>query len=406
MNIAIVTTWFERGAAYVSRQYMNSLSGVHNVFIYARGGEKFAVHNKEWDLPNVTWGKRLPVSFPSALDLKDFKRWIKEKNIEIVFFNEQWWWEPVLFCVENGIKVGTYVDYYTEETIPFFGCYDFLVCNTKRHYSVFNWHPQCYYIPWGTDVEIFKPKSFNPVNPNMITFFHSSGFSPKRKGTDFVIKAFERIKNKAKLVIHSQVNIGKHFPELMPLINELIKSESLNYIEKEVSAPGLYHLGDVYLYPSRLDGIGLTIAEALACGLPAIVSNNPPMSEFATKDVGKLVNISTFYSRADGYYWPQCDVDLDSLSNAMQEYVDNFSNILNYKKSAREFTERALDWKKNSIGLSGIFSKIDKITNCSLNKILVNRIRYYEKSKIGLRNKLYLKYPYLFYLVKLFLRKE
>ena len=58
MNIGIVTTWFERGAAYVSRQFMDVLSKGNNVFIYARGGEAYAIDNPKWNLPNVHWGKR------------------------------------------------------------------------------------------------------------------------------------------------------------------------------------------------------------------------------------------------------------------------------------------------------------------------------------------------------------
>lgn len=38
MNIGIVTTWFERGAAYVSRQYLEALRSDSNnsVYIYMR----------------------------------------------------------------------------------------------------------------------------------------------------------------------------------------------------------------------------------------------------------------------------------------------------------------------------------------------------------------------------------
>ena len=42
MNIGIVTTWFDRGAAQVSKQYMDVLQENNDVFIYARGGEKYA----------------------------------------------------------------------------------------------------------------------------------------------------------------------------------------------------------------------------------------------------------------------------------------------------------------------------------------------------------------------------
>lgn len=57
MNIAIVTTWFERGAAYVSRQYRQALMRSHQVFIYARGGEAYAATDPVW---NGRWVKSEP----------------------------------------------------------------------------------------------------------------------------------------------------------------------------------------------------------------------------------------------------------------------------------------------------------------------------------------------------------
>ncbi len=40
INIGIVTTWFERGASYVSQIYMKAFQKEgHKVIIYARGGE-------------------------------------------------------------------------------------------------------------------------------------------------------------------------------------------------------------------------------------------------------------------------------------------------------------------------------------------------------------------------------
>lgn len=56
MKIGIVTTWFERGAAYVSRQYMQSLENEgHEVHIFARGGEYYGSNLDIWDSSKVTW---------------------------------------------------------------------------------------------------------------------------------------------------------------------------------------------------------------------------------------------------------------------------------------------------------------------------------------------------------------
>ena len=51
--IGIVTTWFERGAAYVSRAYRDALDSAFEVQIYARGGERCAPGDPRWDGPEV-----------------------------------------------------------------------------------------------------------------------------------------------------------------------------------------------------------------------------------------------------------------------------------------------------------------------------------------------------------------
>lgn len=171
MKIGIVTTWFERGAAYVSRQYMKLLERNNNVFIYARGGEKYAKNNKEWNLPNVTWGKKaLFQTNGTPINKLDFSRWIKSNKIDIILFNEQQWWPPIIWAKELGVIVGSYIDYYTEETVPLFEVFDFLICNTERHFSVFDWHKQCFYVPWGTDVELFKPRRKREIDKDKVVF--------------------------------------------------------------------------------------------------------------------------------------------------------------------------------------------------------------------------------------------
>lgn len=362
MNIGIVTTWFDRGAAYVSRQYRDVLKAKHNVFIYARGGETYAKGDPVWDDDRVTWAKKSIFQSIHAVNKADFQSWLKLNSIDIVFFNEQHQWEPIFLCNELGIKTGGYIDYYTKETVPFFGCYDFLICNTKRHYRVFNWHSQAFFIPWGTDTNLFKPTTLSPVMPDCVTFFHSGGMSPERKGTDLVVKAFARLRGHARLVIHVQRNLKQCFPNLRNLIQSMENEGRLVCYEKTVPAPGLYHLGDVYVYPSRLEGIGLTIAEALACGLPVITSNNPPMNEFIDDSNGSLVKISRLFMREDNYYWPQCVVDVDNLCECMQNYVDQGSRLIEFKQAARTYAEVHLDWSKNARDVPLLFERVQMRT--------------------------------------------
>ena len=188
--------------------------------------------------------------------------------------------------------------------------------------------------------------------------------SPERKGTYDLINAFSKVTGDTSLIIHTQVSLTSKLNalpnknKLLQTISDLLKARKLIIIEKTVTAPGLYYLGDVYVYPSHLDGIGLTQAEALACGLPIIVPDNPPMNEFIGKENGIAVPIDKLWSRSDGYYWPQCNVNLEKLTNAMQKYVDNYKNISYFKNSARNYAEKYLDWEKNSRSLSDEITKI------------------------------------------------
>jgi 1,2-diacylglycerol 3-alpha-glucosyltransferase len=370
MNIGIVTTWFERGAAYVSRQYRDVLSNEHNVFIYARGGEARGRGDPHWDGPDVFWGRRTWSMESTHMDLGEFRRWLTQNKIELVLFNEQRWWPPVWMCREMGIRTAAYVDYYTEKTIPMFGAYDLLLCNTRRHAEAFEWHPQCQYIPWGTDVDLFRPQEGAHVQgTGAPVFFHSAGMDPRRKGTLYLLRAFSKLAPPARLLIHTQVDIARKCFETHDLIAQLRQRGMIEIAYKTVAAPGLYHRGDVYVYPALLEGIGLSVPEALACGLPAIVPDNPPMNEFVQDGVsGSLVRVERLTARSDGYYWPKCHVSIDALAGAMQDYVDRFDTLAGEKHKARAWAEKKLDWATNARELGAILQETQPIERALFEK--------------------------------------
>lgn len=380
MNIGIVTTWFERGAAYVSKAYLATLSDKHNVYIYARGGEKYGINDPNWDFPYVTWGQLPHIPRINYIEWEDFKNWIDKNQIEILLFNEQISWDVILKCQALNILLGTYIDYYTKDTISFFGLFDFLLCNTKRHLSVFSWHPQAIYIPWGTNIEICQPMITKIERKKPIIFFHSAGFGGVkfRKGTDILVKAFRHVKGNVRLVIHSQANIDRYGD-----IKELIlNDERIEFLEKTVPLPGLYHLGNVYVYPSRLEGIGLTVMEAMACGLPVISTDTPPINEFVIDGFnGKLVPVEKQIPRRDNYYWDQSICSEEKLTESMQYYVDNISILETQSTNASNFAMEKLDWKKNSIHLPYLFTRIQPKRN--FDRSLHTLVRRYENREIS-----------------------
>ena len=60
MKIGIITTWFERGASYVSKLYRQALEQENEVYIYARGGLRS--DKAEWNDSKVSYGLSLPIN--------------------------------------------------------------------------------------------------------------------------------------------------------------------------------------------------------------------------------------------------------------------------------------------------------------------------------------------------------
>lgn len=356
MNIGIITTWYERGASYVSKAYADLLQAKNNVYIYVRDGE-YAKSDEKWSQNNVTWGWEL---FSTDIHFTHFKKWILENKLDILFFNEQRDFEVILKTKKAfpNIVIGSYIDYYTQEMVPKFKFYDFVICNTKRHYSVFKDVTESYYVPWGTDVELFTPNGRK--EHEKIVFFHSVGMSP-RKGTRKLVKAFikgELYKN-SRLILHTQIDISR----VTDYSLEEMQQYGIEVIHKTVGAPGLYHLGDVYVYPTTLEGLGLTIYEALAAGMPVVITDCPPMNEVITEEVGKLVSVDQYYTREDAYYWPLADVNEDSLCEAMRYYIENQDELQKFQKKARDYAVQKWNWNDRENEVNRIFK-----TACRVNE--------------------------------------
>lgn len=339
MKIGIVTVWKERGAGYVSQQIVNSLhSQGAEVFVFSRGGEPGLRLLPEASATSVTVATEFDNFITTYISKKELENWMLNHQLEVVIFNEQHWWEPVVWCRDLGITVGSYIDYYKANTIDLFGLYDFLICNTKRHFEAFSWHPGAIYIPWGTNIDQFQPPASSNFGSSKVRFLHSAGMSPFRKGTDLLIEAASCIEDEFELLIHSQT--------VLPEIND----SRIKIIRGDLNASDFYKLGDVYVYPSRLDGIGLSLPEAVASGLAVIVPDSEPMTDFCMQDFAQVVSIQKTYSREDGYYWPVREVSVEELALAMEFFI-GCGQLTLAKEKARSWATDNLDWSKNSQSL-------------------------------------------------------
>lgn len=137
------------------------------------------------------------------------------------------------------------------------------------------------YIPNGVDIAPFSGKSIHYTHPMK---FLCVGRLEHQKGFDFMIEAAMNLK---KVTGDFQVNIignGSLRDELAMRISSSSLEDTvhlLGSVPKEELVQQ-YICSDAFILPSRWEGMPLTLLEAWAAGLPAIVTNVGGLPEICT----------------------------------------------------------------------------------------------------------------------------
>jgi glycosyltransferase involved in cell wall biosynthesis len=135
-------------------------------------------------------------------------------------------------------------------------------------------------VPPGYDKALFKPldeefkkdflKRYGLEEPFIL--FVGSLFPYKNIKT--LLKTFLDIQGK---IPHSLIVVGK-----IELSQEkLPEHKRIHYLDyvQPTDIPGFYSYADIYVHPSLVEGFGMTIVEAMACGTPVISSNGGSLPE-------------------------------------------------------------------------------------------------------------------------------
>ncbi len=105
-----------------------------------------------------------------------------------------------------------------------------------------------------------------------------------RKGLDTLVDAFARVRGTYEdigLVIAGKR--GWYTARLFADIGRLGLAETVIFTDyvRDEDLPALYCAADVLALPSRYEGFGLTVLEAMACGTPVVCSNSSSLPEVA-----------------------------------------------------------------------------------------------------------------------------
>jgi glycosyltransferase involved in cell wall biosynthesis len=129
--------------------------------------------------------------------------------------------------------------------------------------------PRSYCIPYHCDLEPFLATRRRRPDGNVVFLF--CGQMIARKGVDLLLSAFQRLGGGARLLL---VGREAELPHLLAPLPAAVR-QRIEYAGFQLpdDLPRFFAQADVFVLPSRYDGWGVVINQALGAGLPIVCSD-------------------------------------------------------------------------------------------------------------------------------------
>lgn len=130
----------------------------------------------------------------------------------------------------------------------------------------------------GIDFEKFNKKYIKQMYEDKIRVGCVARIDPQAKGQDVLIRAIREVKNKKNNIEcyfagEPNKNDNDILIKLKELVDELDIKNSIYFLGKIDNINGFLNKIDIFVLPSRYEGFGLALVEAIAARVPVIASN-------------------------------------------------------------------------------------------------------------------------------------
>jgi glycosyltransferase involved in cell wall biosynthesis len=164
-------------------------------------------------------------------------------------------------------------------------------------------------VPEGVDTELFRPGCRKPEAGRPFRFL-AVGKWEDRKGIDDLVRAFAaefQPGEAVELVLHC---FNRYLPHLdqEARVRQLVSGP---HAPIDISPPcslaelaELYAASDAFVLPFRAEGWGLPTMEAMACGLPVIVTDYSAPRDYINSENAYPIRVDRMADVFDGYFFP------------------------------------------------------------------------------------------------------
>lgn len=358
LRVGLVTAWAECGMGYLAKNWVHTFDKNLDKMeyqIYSRAVKAFTPFR--WTGDNVIDG-------PETMEIghDHFYNWVDSYKPDVILFQDQNIYGPSQMREETeilrkkGIRLINYPDWVKNGDIAKYkGLYDANLTHIKRNqkWLVDDNIENPTYIPWGVILKNFPFIERAPKDK--VTFYINIGTGTLRKGYNLIPKALkkaegnfiQRLMNPEKLdykFIATAVENSKHRVK-KKFIEQFGKNPNceLRFQTADNSEGGLFSLGDVYIYPTNKEGVGLTITEALSTGMPVVTTDYPTMNEwFEDGEAGQF--IKTRKVKPSSMPTHKAYADTNHLAKIIKNYIEHPEIIKEQSHNARRLVETQYNW--------------------------------------------------------------
>ncbi len=213
---------------------------------------------------------------------------------------------------------------FPQRHVPVLKKIDHIFCKSQHALEVFTQvHSSCHFTGF-TSHNLYR----SDIARKKLGILHLAGKSTL-KGTETIIELWKKHPEWPPLtLVQCQENAPASLPENVVLFSEYLKDEEIITLCNE---------HPIHLCPSRSEGWGHYLVEAMSCGAYVITTDGPPMNELVRPDRGRLVKSSHTEARHLGTNF---HVDTKALETAIQNTLATPEDQLEiFQKSAQEWVQ-------------------------------------------------------------------
>ena len=180
----------------------------------------------------------------------------------------------------------------------------------------------------GVDLEKYQPRDSVQKNSDFnILFVGNVNFE---KGCHILLKACLQIKSSRKINIIFNGAIAKNFKSIFEIFKKKLNKNGIKVVHGYAGSPVKnYQKSSVFILPSIHESFGLVVLEAMASGLPVILSDNVGAKDCIKEDL-------------NGFTFPAGN-DLQ-LAKLIQKLIDNPAYVKKMSLNSREIS-KLYDWQ-------------------------------------------------------------